>query len=150
MTHLPGAANDTTALSGPRHFGIMRTTHRDCGAIQRVPPHRMRPNSVRWVYTHQSPRFKSEGHEDSAPAVRRKTVSDVSPSSSVTSERMSFELGPLNGDLTAIRCHSPANTPRPGLNGRDPFRLILPEVIAIGVRFSHASCTSSHSWRKAQ
>jgi len=31
-----------------------------------------------------------------------------------------------------------------------PFRLILPEVIAIGVRFSHASRASSDSRRIAQ
>jgi len=30
------------------------------------------------------------------------------------------------------------------------FRLILPEAIAIGVRFSHASRTSLDSWHIAQ
>jgi len=32
----------------------------------------------------------------------------------------------------------------------DTFRLILPEDIAIGIRFSHASRTSLDSWQIAQ
>ena len=47
---------------------------------------------------------------------------------------------------------TPANTPfEPGIRLEGySFRLILPEAIAIGIRFSHASRTSSHSWRIAQ
>jgi hypothetical protein len=36
------------------------------------------------------------------------------------------------------------------LGHTDTFRLILPEDIAIGIRFSHASRTSLDSWQIAQ
>ena len=83
------------------------------------------------------------------PAVFRKRGSDVSEWSSVTpgvaGRSELFGLG-LWCDTVPVRERSPA-TRSP--SGRATFRLILPEAIAIGVRFSHASRTGLDPWRIA-
>ena len=92
--------------------------------------------------------------------------SDVSLGGSVTPVRChsNHDNGPRNATrrdaVGCIRNTIQTTLVIPPLTGRipptlpttvgNPFRLILPEAIAIGVRFSHASRTSSHSWRIAQ
>lgn len=65
-----------------------------------------------------------------------KMESDVSPDSSVTP-------GSVRGVTNAnpIGEHNLVFPPNPRAFVLGTFRLILPEAIAIGVRFSHASCT---------
>ena len=76
--------------------------------------------------------------------------SDVSLGSSVTpDQRYGFGVVELT-DLedrhdTCVSARNP-----PSHSARQPFRLILPEAIAIGVRFSHASRTGLDPWQIAQ
>ncbi len=93
--------------------------------------------------TRRRVRPSPEGNEDSTPAVRRKTGSDVSLGSSVTPGRCRRTR---TTQMVHTRRCAPATHPsaRTGT-----FRLILPEAIAIGVRFSHASRAGLDPRRKA-
>ena len=112
------------------------------------------PRVIRRAYTAQSDTFRSE--DMGIPPLRYavQTGSDVSLGSSVPPDcsrgpNTDHAMRHIFGDRFLSRNRSrqpPTVSPRQ----LDTFRLILPEDIAIGIRFSHASRTSSHSWHIAQ
>ena len=151
------------ARSGPSRFDGLKCPsafrwnanatrrHRDCGpfnpARDRTRARTTHPGST-GLYPSACLVQVRKTREDSTPAVRRKTESDVSPGSSVTPGRSSTSVsldGPCNATILVIRAlHRAQNPATPCLLSHEQtgtFRLILPEAIAIGVRFSHASCT---------